>query len=233
MDFGSYVRHARERQSLTIDQVAAATKLNRQLLLDLEANDIKRWPKQDVYRRGFVRSYARAIKLDPEDALDRFNREFEIDERVVPAVPPLPPPSVAKPLLEQVRNGIADWKRFTTPAALGLGLLFGLIALTLQNDPSSAAAAVSRQVAPVVNAAAGPTNGSTGPDAASAVVSHSPEIKEMKEVKVEDINEPAPPTNVEGTLIVTSDPPTATVTVNGIGRGQTPARIKYLPLGSY
>ena len=45
--------------------------------------------------------------------------------------------------------------------------------------------------------------------------------------------EHASPAAVEGTLMVTSDPPEATVTVNGIGRGRTPASIKYLPLGAY
>ena len=49
-------------------------------------------------------------------------------------------------------------------------------------------------------------------------------------VRVADNAEPAV---VEGEVRVVSNPPDAFVTVNGIGRGRTPARIRYLPLGSY
>jgi hypothetical protein len=38
---------------------------------------------------------------------------------------------------------------------------------------------------------------------------------------------------VEGELVIESEPPGATVVVNNIGRGRTPARVQYLPLGSH
>ena len=37
----------------------------------------------------------------------------------------------------------------------------------------------------------------------------------------------------EGELRIISNPPQAHVTVNGIARGKTPLRVRYLPLGSY
>jgi hypothetical protein len=40
-----------------------------------------------------------------------------------------------------------------------------------------------------------------------------------------------PAAAVEGTLVVTTDPAGARVTVNGIGRGVTPLTMSYLPLG--
>ena len=226
MDFGSYVRSARERQSLSIDQVAAATKLNRQLLLDLEANDIRRWPKQEVYRRGFLRSYSHAIRLDPEDVLVRFDREFEISEPVVVIEMPVAPTRVSEPLLSRMKVEFAEWRRLATPVALGVGLLFGLIALTLQDQPGSAGSVVSQQVAPVVNAAAAPQEHAAEPNAATAIVSPPAEANPEKNAQPE-------PAQIEGTLTIDSDPRGATVTVNGIGRGQTPVNIRYLPLGSY
>jgi serine/threonine protein kinase len=42
-----------------------------------------------------------------------------------------------------------------------------------------------------------------------------------------------PATQVEGELNITSVPPAAHVTVNGIARGQTPVRVRYLPVGPY
>jgi hypothetical protein len=45
--------------------------------------------------------------------------------------------------------------------------------------------------------------------------------------------EEIPPVEIEGEIRIVSVPPGAHVTVNGIGRGQTPLRVRYLPLGSY
>jgi len=43
---------------------------------------------------------------------------------------------------------------------------------------------------------------------------------------------PAAPRAVDGELIITSEPAGARVIVDGVGRGSTPARIKYLPFGA-
>ncbi len=65
-----------------------------------------------------------------------------------------------------------------------------------------------------------------GADAASAMAPLSGDDP----VHVANNDEPAV---VEGEVRVVSIPPDAFVTVNGIGHGRTPARIRYLPLGSY
>ena len=38
---------------------------------------------------------------------------------------------------------------------------------------------------------------------------------------------------IEGELMISSTPPGARILVNGIGRGLTPARVRFLPPGSY
>jgi len=45
--------------------------------------------------------------------------------------------------------------------------------------------------------------------------------------------EELPESEIEGELRIISNPPEAHVTVNGIARGKTPVRVRYLPLGSY
>jgi hypothetical protein len=42
---------------------------------------------------------------------------------------------------------------------------------------------------------------------------------------------PVVPSNPDGALVVSTDPPGARVTVNGIGYGVTPVTIRYLPFG--
>ena len=46
--------------------------------------------------------------------------------------------------------------------------------------------------------------------------------------------QPIPTTEeIEGTLVVESNPPDAFITINGIGRGKSPVKVEYLALGSY
>jgi hypothetical protein len=44
---------------------------------------------------------------------------------------------------------------------------------------------------------------------------------------------PEGPSDIEGELLIESEPAGAVVTVNGIGRGRTPAHVRYLAAGSY
>ena len=76
MSVGSYLRGARESRRLTLREVAEITKINRQLLADLENGDLRRWPKHRVYRHGYLRSYAIAVGLDPKRVLEKFDDEF-------------------------------------------------------------------------------------------------------------------------------------------------------------
>ena len=65
MDFGGMLRAARERQGLTIKQLAETTKISPSVLIALEANELDRVPG-GLFVRGFVRSYAAEVGLDPE-----------------------------------------------------------------------------------------------------------------------------------------------------------------------
>ena len=68
-DFGDRLRVQRESLGLTLDAVAASTKIKVSLLADLERNDLSRWP-DGIYGRGFLRAYADAIGLSPGLLLD-------------------------------------------------------------------------------------------------------------------------------------------------------------------
>lgn len=73
--FGSRLRHERERRQISLDSIAENTKINRSLLEGLERDDVKRWPS-GIFRRAFVRSYATAIGLDPDEVLREFQERF-------------------------------------------------------------------------------------------------------------------------------------------------------------
>jgi cytoskeleton protein RodZ len=76
MNFGAYIKTARQERHLTVDQISAETKIKRSLLADLEANDLTRWPKHRIYRHGHIRSYAKKVGLNPSELIAHFDREF-------------------------------------------------------------------------------------------------------------------------------------------------------------
>ena len=75
LSFGRRLRSGRERLGISLEAIAASTKINRSLLADLERGDVSKWPG-GIYRRGFVREYAAAIGLPAEVVLEEFNELF-------------------------------------------------------------------------------------------------------------------------------------------------------------
>jgi transcriptional regulator with XRE-family HTH domain len=72
---GARLRAERERHGVSLSTIAASTKISVSLFEGLERDDVSRWP-QGIFRRAFVREYARAIGLDPEETLNDFLERF-------------------------------------------------------------------------------------------------------------------------------------------------------------
>lgn len=68
---GEFFRQVRETKGLTIDEVASKTRIRSDYVRALEEGNFAKLPDQ-VFARGFVRSYARSLGLDEEDAIHRF-----------------------------------------------------------------------------------------------------------------------------------------------------------------
>jgi hypothetical protein len=73
---GGYLRAERERRDLSLKMISESTKVSLPLLEGLESDDISRWPG-GIFRRAFVRSYAEAVGLDPDDVFRRFERQYK------------------------------------------------------------------------------------------------------------------------------------------------------------
>ena len=69
--FGEYLRRRREKRKISLETVARATNVRAGLFSALERGDCSRWPG-GIYNRGYVRGYAIAIGLDPEETVQRF-----------------------------------------------------------------------------------------------------------------------------------------------------------------
>ncbi len=73
--FGPRLRQERERRQISLESIAANTKISVSLLQGLERDDVKRWPA-GIFRRSFVRAYAQAIGMDPDAVLRDFLERF-------------------------------------------------------------------------------------------------------------------------------------------------------------
>jgi transcriptional regulator with XRE-family HTH domain len=89
--FGRRLRRERERRQIALSSISANTKISVTLLAALERDDVSRWPS-GIFRRAFIRGYADAIGLDPEEVTREFLERFPD-----PADPPAAAPASSGP----------------------------------------------------------------------------------------------------------------------------------------
>ena len=74
------LRSHRQRNRVSIDEIASETRVKRDLLEAFERNDLSEWPR-GLYARAWIRAYASAVGLDPIDTVDEFCRVFPHGDR--------------------------------------------------------------------------------------------------------------------------------------------------------
>jgi cytoskeleton protein RodZ len=79
---GEFLRRERELRHISLDDIAERTKISRRYLEAIEEGQYERLPGE-TFVRGFIRSYAQSIGLDPEETLLIYNQT-----RVVPGDAP-------------------------------------------------------------------------------------------------------------------------------------------------
>ena len=78
--FVTRLRRHRQRSAVSLEEIAAGTRVKKELLEALEQNDLSQWPR-GVYARAWIRAYAAAVGLDPVDTVDEFCRLFPQGDR--------------------------------------------------------------------------------------------------------------------------------------------------------
>ena len=152
MDVGATLRQAREQKGLTLDRLSRVTRVTLPILAAIERNDPSGIPPRP-YGRGFVRSYASEVGLDPDQAVRDFFSQF--------APPPAPAPEPPQPsrTLSIPRVAVPRWATFSL-VGLGLGLMV-ILAFTISQSrraPTDVAQAVgtSGRSAPSTPSTMGP-----------------------------------------------------------------------------
>jgi transcriptional regulator with XRE-family HTH domain len=73
--FGARMRQQREQQQIALTTIAEQTKIQLSLLEAMERDDMSRWPS-GIFRRAFIRAYARAIGLDTDAVVREFLEKY-------------------------------------------------------------------------------------------------------------------------------------------------------------
>jgi transcriptional regulator with XRE-family HTH domain len=83
--FGPNLRRIRLQRGITLQDIAASTKVPVELLAALECNNFDAWPA-GIYARAYIRQYAYALGVDPDATVDEFCRWFPQGDRRVQRV---------------------------------------------------------------------------------------------------------------------------------------------------
>ncbi len=172
LTLGEKLRQAREERGISISEVAEQTRISPHYL-DLIENDDYRTLPGGIFNKGFVKSYAKYVGIDEQEALQDYTSLVATQEGI-----PSDDPKTYKPeVLTDDRNSSSMLPTIIF-AAIILGLMsWGIFALVnyIQNQPSTPAA--NSNTASNTNTA----NANTG--GANTNVSSS--VTSVNEIKIE------------------------------------------------
>jgi cytoskeletal protein RodZ len=117
---GQYLRRHREKKQMSVEEVARSTRVPMDSVTRIEADQFDELPGE-VFVRGFLKSYARAVGLPADEVLARYTAS-----RRVAWVTPLPISSPTKP---------ARGHRFGVAIAFVLLLILFTLALSIVLKP--------------------------------------------------------------------------------------------------
>ncbi len=120
VSIGTYLRRTRQQKSISIGEIARATRIPVHAIERMEADHFDDLPGE-VFARGFLKAYAKAVSLSPDDVLARYTAA-----RRVVSVEPLPS---ATPV---TRSGS---RRFGVAIAFVLLLVLFTLALSIVMRP--------------------------------------------------------------------------------------------------
>jgi cytoskeleton protein RodZ len=79
LEIGERFKKARESQNVSIDRIAAETRISTRFLLAIENEQFDILPG-GIFNRGFIRTYAERVGIDPEEAIRSYERFARVVE---------------------------------------------------------------------------------------------------------------------------------------------------------
>jgi cytoskeletal protein RodZ len=167
-DLGGKLKQAREARSVSLGEIAAATKISVTTLEALERNDYSRLPG-GIFSRSFVRAYAAAVGLDPDATVDEFVVEMTRSEREAERIAHARRPEISKDdreFLERQQRAIRILRiGLLVLAVVGVGFLAYQTWIWWQSRGEPAPAEASRTVTPQTSPSGPPPTAGSAPAA--------------------------------------------------------------------
>jgi cytoskeleton protein RodZ len=105
---GAYLRELRERQGISIDEIARSTRVLHHYLEALESDDLASLPAP-VFAKGFIRAYCQALGVPADEAIRLYEqRTGQIRPRVAERVAERAPERVVERAPERVAERAAE-----------------------------------------------------------------------------------------------------------------------------
>lgn len=140
---GALLRAAREAAGLSVDAVAQQLKLASRQVKAIEDGDFTQLPGR-TFVRGFVRNYARLLRLDPESVLGALPEAAAAPALEAPSLHPTAPSIGEIPTRE---NGKSSWTRWFIPATL-IAIIGATIGYEQMRTPVEPRGASVREASP-------------------------------------------------------------------------------------
>ena len=208
---GEYLKQARKKKRLSLEKVASQTRIQEHHLQALESEDFANLPAK-VFAKGFVRSYAKALGLDEEEALQCFLETSGIFYEQSQLEEPLPHVQVK---LEAAPRQNMNWK-----------LVFGLIIIIatgavwygLPNQQETPIALSEPEDSPLIESIGEPISPISDPQKSVVPirpVESVPQSTPPAPVPTQPTPKPIPPTSVEPIPPISPTPPAVERTADG------------------
>ena len=72
---GEKIEETRKRKGISLSEAAEATKIRRDFLLNIESNEYD-YDLPEIYKRGFIKNYAKYLKLNPDKVLSQYQEQL-------------------------------------------------------------------------------------------------------------------------------------------------------------
>jgi cytoskeleton protein RodZ len=112
---GTYLKREREYRSISLHEVARSTKIREDLLTALEEDHLDS-QISSVFVKGFLRSYAKYVGLNPDDVVLRYEASLREDKN----------PGSKKGAADAPRQWVLRYIALPTAILLGVGILLFL-----------------------------------------------------------------------------------------------------------
>jgi cytoskeleton protein RodZ len=151
-NFGASLKQARESKGISLEQIAAETRISTRFLRAIENEEFKLLPG-GIFNKGFVRAFAEKVGLNPDEAVADYERLIGSHHPVEAAATPPQTPTPAPP---PQTTRIKKQQRYLYPIALAALIIVIAVFYIVNRESGRTAQTASAPAQPQVTTAPAP-----------------------------------------------------------------------------